>query len=211
MREHPFVSDGKVRAATRGCGVGVEAVDREKLCEAFDAAIDDLEEALRSCPDELWETSMWHVPKTDPWVWPAAGVPPVPERTEESIQQFSAFWVVAYHCLWFLDFYVDADPSGFESPEYVRDGPEEMAWPSDGAAPLAERPFPREVLLAYADHGRRRVRQRIEEVPEEEFAARCGPNHPHAGKTLRQLLDVNLAHVREHGGQMLEFVRAHAH
>lgn len=58
-------------------------------------------------------------------------------------------------------------------------------------------------------HGRRRVRERIESVPEEEFAARCASNHPHAGKTLRQLLDVNLAHVREHGARMLAFVREH--
>jgi hypothetical protein len=109
-----------------------------------------------------------------------------------------------------LDFYVTADPSGFESPEYVRGGPEEMPWPADGAAPLADRVFSKEALLAYADYGRHRVRARIESIPEEEFAARCAANHPHAGKTLRQLLDVNLAHVREHGGQMFAFVRGHS-
>lgn len=185
-----------------------KTVDRRQLCEQFDVAIDDLEAALRDCPDELWAASMWHVPRTDPWVWPAPGVEPVPERTDESIQQFSAFWVVGYHCLWFLDFYVTADPSGFESPEYIRGGPEEMAWPADGAAPFAHRVFSREDLLAYAEHGRRQVRERIESMPEEELAARCSSNHPHAGKTLRELLQVNLAHVREHGGQMLEFVRS---
>ena len=149
---------------------------------------------------------MWHVPRTDPWVWPKPGTDPVPERTDESIQQFSVFWVVAYHCLWFLEFYLSADPSGFESPEFVRGGPEEMAWPADGAAPLPDRVFARDALLAYADHGRRRVRERIMTLAEDEFEAYCPPDHPHAGKTLRELLDVNLAHVLEHGAQMLDFV-----
>lgn len=182
-------------------------MDREELCRRFDAAIDDLEEALRSCPDEQWTASVWHVPKTDPWVWPAPGVEPIPERTEESIQQFSAFWAVATHCLWFLDFYVRTDPSGFQSPEYVRGGPEELPWPADGAAPLADRVFDRSALLRYAEHGRRQVRERIETMPEEEFEQRCEPNHPHAGITLRQLLDVNLRHVIEHGAQLKEFAQ----
>ena len=186
------------------------ALDRLELCRQFDAAIDDLEQALRDCPDDMWEASMWHVPRTDPWVWPNPGTEPIPERTDESIQQFSAFWSVAYHCLWFLDFYVTANPASFESPEYVRGGPEEMAWPEDGAAPLPGPAFDRKALLAYADHGRRQVRQRIETIPDEALDARCQPGHPHAGKTLRELLDVNLAHVREHGGQMLQFVREHA-
>ncbi len=151
-------------------------VDRVDLCRRFDAAIDVLDAALRDCPDDRWEASMWHVPRTDPWVWPRPGTEPVPERTDASIQQFSAFWVTAYHCLWFLDFYVTADPAGFESPEYIRGGPEEMQWPADGAAPLADQGFPRAALLAYADHGRRQVRQRIQTAPEGEFDQRCGAN-----------------------------------
>jgi hypothetical protein len=189
--------------------MAIEVVDRDELCRQFDESIDDLVRALRDCPDDLWEASMWHVPRTDPWVWPAPGVEPVPERTDESIQQFSAVWVVGYHCLWFLDFYVTADGSGFESPDYVRGGPEEMAWPPDGAAPLADRAISRNTLLAYAEHGRVRVLDRIQDMPETEFAARCSPGHPHAGKTLLELLNVNLAHVREHAGQMLDFVRRH--
>lgn len=186
------------------------AIDRAELVSRFDAAVDRIEAALLTCPDELWEASVWHVPRTDPWVWPQPGIEPIPERTEESIQRFSAFWVVAYHCLWFLDFYVSADPTGFQSPEYVRGGPEEMQWPADGAAPLTDQVFTRDVLLAYADHGRNRVRQRIETTADAEFDERCAAGHPHAGKTLRELLDVNLAHVIEHGSQMSDFIRDRA-
>jgi hypothetical protein len=183
---------------------------RRKLCAAFDEAVDVVEGALRECPDASREASMWHVPRTDPWVWPTPDTEPVVERTDESIQRFSAFWVIAYHCLFFLDLYVTADASGFETPEYVRGGPEEMEWPEDGAAPLPGPAISRESLLAYAGHGRRRVRHSIETMTEDDFEARCPAGHPRAGQTVRELLETNLAHVREHGRQLADFVRAAA-
>jgi DinB superfamily len=149
---------------------------------------------------------MWHVPRSDPWVWPPPGTEPVPERTDESIQKFSAFANVAYHCLWFLDFYVSNDPVGFSSPEYVRGGPEELVWPADDAAPVPGHPFPREDLIRYLDHGRRQLRGRLASVSQEELTTPLPAGHPHAGKTLRQLLDVNLNHVREHGKDLADFV-----
>jgi hypothetical protein len=185
------------------------SVDRPTLTKQFEEAIDALERALHDCPQELWEASVWRVNKTDAWVWPREGVTPVPERTEESIQALSAFWAVAYHCLWFLDFYTNTG-AGFESPEYVRGGPEEQGMAADGAAPLAAPVFPREVLLRYLDYGRCKVRDTIAAVTDDELQALCPPWHPHRGKTLEQLLDVNLRHVREHGGDLLAFVQRHA-
>jgi hypothetical protein len=180
----------------------------DRLCASFEEAIKLLEAALHACPDELWETSMWHVPRTDPWVWPRPGLEPVPERTDEAIQAFSTVATIAGHCLWFLDFYVTADPSGFSTPDYVRGGPEEMPWPADGAAPLHPRAvFPRQVLLRYLDHGRTKLRRRLAGLTHDELEAVCPPGHPHAGKTLRQLLEVNLNHVRGHGGDIAAFLR----
>lgn len=184
--------------------MGIDAVDRDDLRRRFDVALDRLEGALRTCPDGRWTASVWPVPKTDPWVWPAPGVAPIPERTEESIQQFSAFWVVAYHCLWFLDFYAGLAP-GFESPEYVRGGPEELPWPTDGAAPLPDRVFGRDVLLRYLEHGRDQIRRRLTEVTDAQLAEVCPEGHPWGGATLAQLLEVNVRHVEEHGAQLAEF------
>ena len=182
-------------------------LDREALSRRFVAALDALERALLACPEELWAASVWPVRRTDPWVWPRDGVSPITERTDESIQQVSAFCNVAYHCLWFLDFYVTTDAAGFQSPEYVRGGPEEQGMAADGAVPVPLRPcYPREVLLAYLDHGRHRVLERIANATAAELAAACPRGHPHRGKSLRQLLEVNLDHVREHGGQLTAFV-----
>ncbi|HXH22331.1 MAG TPA: DinB family protein [Dehalococcoidia bacterium] len=157
-------------------------IDRSALTTEFEEAIGDLERALRECPDDLWEASAWRVKKTDAWVWPREGVTPVPERTEESIQSLSAVWVVAYHCLWFLDFYTSTG-EGFESPEYVRGGPEEQGMAADGAARLPAPVYPREVLLRYLDHGRRKVRHTIATISEEELRAVCvRPGTPTAAR-----------------------------
>jgi len=188
--------------------VGTDLIDRAGLAQDFDEAIDGLEAGLRSCPAELWQTSMWTVPRTDPWVWPKPGTDPVPERTDEAIQIFSSVANIAYHCLWFLDFYVSVEP-GFQSPDYMRGGPEEMAWPADGAAPIHDWVFPSDVLLRYLAHGRDNARQRLASVSEAELAAPCPPGHPHAGKTLSELLQVNLRHVREHGVQIHDFLVGH--
>ena len=184
-------------------------VERVALVEEYQHAIDVLEHSLRACPDELWDQSVWSVQKTDPWIWPRAGVEPVPERTEESIQRFSAFWVVAYHCLWFLDYYVTNDPKQFQSPAAVRGGPEEQGFAADGAVALPVGHFPRQVLLDYLDHCRQKVENEITGAAEADFEKPRPVNHPHAGKTYAVLLRDNLAHVREHGQQLDAFVARH--
>src|SRR5438067_10358978 len=100
------------------------SMDAPSLTAEFDVAIDDLEAALRACPDELWGSSLWEVKRTDPWIWPKNDQPE-PGRTDESIQIFSAIWTVAYHCLFYLDFYMTTDMESFETPEYIRGGVEE--------------------------------------------------------------------------------------
>ena len=183
------------------------AIERERMISGFEAAIDQIERALRDCPDEKWESSMWPVPRTDPWVWPKEGVEPVPERTDESIQRFSAFWCVAYHALWFLDFYGTVDTSNFESPDYIRGGPEELPFPAaDGAVSVPNKTWDRDALIRYAAHGRGKIRQTIESVTEAELARTTPSDHPRAGETFGEVLNVNLTHIQEHGGQMAAFV-----
>jgi hypothetical protein len=185
-------------------------IDRTALVEEYRAAIDALERTLRACPEELWDRSVWPVRTTDPWVWPAAGTEPVPERTEESIQRFSAFWVVAYHCLWFLDYYATNDAERFRSPEMVRGGPEEQGFAADGAVALPTGQVSRAVLLEYTAYCRRKVEEEIRRAAEADFRRPRPSGHPHAGETYAELLEGNLAHVREHGGQLERFLAEHA-
>ena len=181
-----------------------------QLLQEFEKAIDHLEQALRACPESLWGASLWKVKRTDAWMWPPEDREPEPERTEESIQVFSALWLVAYHCLFYLDFYLTATAANFQTPEYVRGGVEEDPINEHGAARFPDGPYSKEVLLKYLDYGRDRARKIIPAITDEEAKSVCPDWHPHAGKTLSELLRVNLAHVTEHGGQIHEFVQEHA-
>jgi hypothetical protein len=179
--------------------------DASTLAREFDDAIDVLENALRNCPDDLWAASLWEVKRTDPWIWPSKGEPE-PGRTDETIQVFSAVWMVAYHCLFYLDFYVTTDMSSFRTPEYIRGGVEEDPINEYGTARFPDAVYPRELLLRYLDHGRRRVHDVLASVTEEDLAKTCPPGHPWHGTSLADLLQVNLRHVREHGGQIAALV-----
>jgi DinB superfamily len=183
------------------------------LVREFDEAIDVLEAALRRCPEALWEASLWKVERTDPGIWPRDDQPE-PGRTDESIQVFSALWKVAYHCLFYLDWYVTTEmmampiaPGGsFATPEFIRGGVEEDPFNENWTLKLPNHVYRRELLLEYLDYGRKRARQVISSLTDDDLAKTCGPDHPHAGKTLEQLLQINLAHLREHGGQIGRFL-----
>jgi DinB family protein len=188
------------------------------LVREFDEAIDLLEAALRKCPEALWEASLWKVERTDPGMWPANDQPE-PGRTDESIQVFSALWKVAYHCLFYLDWYVTIEmmatpiaPEGFFRDTGVHSrGVEENPFNENWTLKLPNHVYRRELLLQYLDYGRARARRVISSLTDDDLAKTCGPKHPHAGKTLEQLLQINLAHLREHGGQIRGFLGKSPH
>ena len=170
----------------------------------FDRAIDRLEEALKDCPDEHWGSSLWVVKRSDPWMWPRAG--DGDGRTVEAIQVFSAFWLVAYHCLFFLDLYCWDEIGSFATPPEFANGPEDQGIDEFGAARFPNVKYSRDQLLGYVDYCRARVRKTVAELSDAQRAIRLSPGHPHGGKTFEQLLGVNLAHVREHGDQLKAFI-----
>ena len=188
------------------------SVETRSLVREFDEAIDVLEAALRKCPETLWEASLWKVERTEPGIWPRNDQPE-PGRTDGSIQVFSAVWKVAYHCLFYLDWYVTTEmmatpaaPEGsFATPEFIRGGVEEDPFNENWTLKLPDHVYRRELLLRYLDYGRARA-HRVIPLTDDDLAKTCGPHHPHAGKTLEHLLLINLAHLREHGGQIRRFL-----
>ena len=176
---------------------------REGLAE-FEAGIDVLERALRDCPDQHWDSSLWVVKRTDPWMWPREGAGD--GRTEEDIQAFSAFWLVAYHCLFFLDFYLWDGEGEWGTPAEFANGPEDQDIDEHGAARFPNDRYSREQLHGYAAYDRDRARSILANVGEAELQRRCPSGHPRAGRTFAELLDVNLAHLREHGEQLRGFL-----
>jgi hypothetical protein len=71
-------------------------IDNGMLWRQFEITIDRFGEAVRDCPDELWEKRLW---EDEPDQWVASG--------------FSTYWYLCYHTLFWLDLYLTGAEEGF--------------------------------------------------------------------------------------------------
>jgi hypothetical protein len=137
-------------------------------------------EALRDCPEELWEKNLW-ADQPDQWV--AAG--------------FSAFWYLGYHTLFWLDLYLTGAEEGFSPPapfDLVEMDPNEVL----------PRTYSRAELLTYLDYCRRKCREIIGALSSEQADRVC--RFAWGEVTFAELLLYNLRHVQEHGAQLHMFL-----
>ena len=104
------------------------------------------------------------------------------------------FWYVVYHTLFLLDLYSSDSLDGFAPPPPV--GMEELD--PDGKMP--ERPYTKDEMRAYLDHGRRKARERIENMTGEKAHRRCGIEW-HTISEAEMFL-YNMRHVQHHAAQL---------
>ena len=139
---------------------------RQLVWRQFGAAIDALEAAIRACPDSLWGDR---------------------SRRPE-------FWYVAFHTLFFLDYYSAKARDGFAPPAPF--GLEEM----DPEGVMPPRVYTREELLRYLEYGRERSREAIRRLTEESI------EHPspmsRSGLSEFELLVYGTRHVQHHSAQL---------
>ena len=140
----------------------------------FGATISMLENAIRDCPDELWREHL---------------------HSEDSQQpEFAEFWYVAYHCLFWLDFYLSDSIEGFAPP-----APFTLSEFEAGLLP--DRVYAKDELLTYLEYGRDKCRTRIETLTDEMAPQRCRLDWPEM--SIAELLLYNMRHVQEHAAQLL--------
>ncbi len=132
----------------------------------FGAAIDTLEHAIRACPDDLWSDQ----------------------------SNYHQLWYMAYHTLFWLDYYLTEDPSDFRPLEPF--GLEEL----DPSGIIPERPYRKNELLDYLGHCRNKCRVTIESMTEE--GANKLYNSGRTKLTHAELLLYNMRHVQHHAAQM---------
>lgn len=139
---------------------------KETIWSQFGAAIDALENSIRACPESLWSDQ----------------------------NRFHQLWYMAYHTLFWLDYYLTENPAEYQPPEPF--GLEEL----DPAGAMPERPYTQAELLAYLDHGRRKCRRVIREMTHEKAAG----IFPMGRKELThaELLLYNMRHVQHHTAQL---------
>jgi hypothetical protein len=68
---------------------------KTSLWQQFGAAIDTLDDALRLCPDRLWETVLWE---------------------DEEDPRYGQFWFIAYHTLFWTDLFLGGSYDDFKPP-----------------------------------------------------------------------------------------------
>jgi hypothetical protein len=117
-----------------------------------------------------------------------------PDELWSDRSQRPEFWYVVYHTLFFLDLYLYGSIEGFAPPSpFTLDE-------CDPAGLLPERPFTKDELQAYLEHGRRKCRAAIEELTDEKARERCVFGW---GETsFAELLLYNMRHVQHHAAQL---------
>jgi hypothetical protein len=109
------------------------------------------------------------------------------------------FWYLAFHALFFLDCYLSESEKSFVPPApFTLD---EL----DPAGILPERPYTKDELQKYLDHGRRKCRKVIEELTEQRGAERC--DFDWLDLTVTELLLYNMRHVQHHAAQLQLLLR----
>ncbi len=155
-------------------------ITNEMLWRQFEAAIDMFGDALRGCPDDLWESKLWD-DQPDQWV----------------AQGFSKFWYLCYHTLFWLDLYLTGAEEGFMPPE-----PFDLV--EMEANETLPRTYNREELMGYLDDCRRRCREVVLNLTDEAANRVC--QFAWGELPFAELQLYNLRHVQEHAAQLHMFL-----
>ncbi|MEZ4870591.1 MAG: DinB family protein [Caldilineaceae bacterium] len=145
------------------------------LWQQLGAAIDTLDQAIAACPDDLWQAPLW--PDDPPG--------------------YAEFWYLAYHVLFWLDFYLSGAVEGFTPPPpFTLTELDPTGFP--------ERVYEKVELQSYLTHCRRKCQSTIETLTDARAQQRCAFSWGEA--SFGELLLYNMRHVQEHAAQFNLFL-----
>jgi DinB superfamily len=174
------------------------------IAAQYRSTLDDMAIALRGCPDELWEASIYEVKKTDQWAWPPTnrdGQPfDDPAVRERKLQAMSAVWRTASHALWFTDLDLSVGDAEWAPPAPFSPGDEEGY--------VVPPTYSREEVFGYIDHCRRKVAELFGDLTDDRAAARLPEPHRNGGTSLAAVLVEGVVHLQLHSAQVRTFLRS---
>ena len=132
----------------------------------FGASIDMLEKAIDLCPSNLWNQN----------------------------KGFADFWYIAYHALFFIDFYLTASPRKFTP--FKDFGITEL----DPKGILPDKVFTKNELKTYVEHCRNKCRRTIKSIKEDSLKT----DYKFGTLELNffELILYNMRHVQHHTAQL---------
>ncbi len=122
----------------------MEKIWKASVWRQFGAAIDMLENSLRTCPDALWKETLWDEP-----LLPGA----------------ASFWNLGQHTIFWLDLYLSGTAEGFAPPP-----PFTLDELTEGKLPP---PFTRDELLGYLAYTRRKCQEIVTGLTDEQARRIC--------------------------------------
>jgi hypothetical protein len=132
----------------------------------FGAAIDMLDNAIIACPDRVWGNRVgWH-----------------------------EFWYLAYHTIFFLDYYLSDPTRPFTPPS-----PFTLS-ELDPSGVLPDRVYTKDELRSYLAHRRQKCRETIAALTEDALNRPCG--FERRDMTVAELLLYTMRHVQHHAAQL---------
>jgi hypothetical protein len=169
---------------------------RKSLSTQYVAVIADFEDTLKKCPDDRWGGSVWVVKRDDPFAWPinrgvGEGLP-----DDERLQLQSAFWNIAYHAIFHVDYYLSGGWSGDSHAP-----PEPFRGDDHHGNVLPWRAYTRDELLTYLAFCRNKAKSTLKDLSDEGAEKKV-----HQGQPFAELLIGNLLHAREHQAQLAMFL-----
>jgi hypothetical protein len=149
----------------------------------FAAAIQMMRLAIEACPDDLWD-----------------------DRADGS-----PFWHLAYHALFYTDFYLSEDEKTFRPMEYHTDKAHFL--PGDyqefgGIVATPEKAYTQAQLLDYSDHCLRKCHETFEKLTDKRALERCG--FWWYELNVGEFLLNTLRHTQHHAGQLTLLLRRRA-
>src|SRR4029079_14151088 len=121
---------------------------RTIIWQQFGAAIDDLDNALRACPDELWRARLWNEPSQEKFFLPE-------------------YWYIVYHALFWLDLYLTGAEEGFVPPAPF------LLIEQHDDGPVPDRVYTQAELEAYLQECRQKCRATIMALSDEGAQRLC--------------------------------------
>ena len=164
--------------------------------EYLDVVLPELASLVRSCPDDVWERSMWDVEKDRDWGRPPPPMLPNGEPDPRGLSAHSALWYVTTHLLLSLDHNFSARAASWEPPPPFRKG-------DDAHGRLPERTYTREEVLGYIASLQDKARATLATVAADEGAL---AGH---GRTSADWLLSGFSHSMVHFGQLQTFFWQH--
>src|SRR5258708_2709153 len=114
--------------------------------------------------------------------------------TDELWDNEKKFWYNAYHCLFYLDYYLTLEPKQFSPPA----GYSLSEFDPSGAMP--DRVYSKEELLSYLQHSRKKCHDLIANITDEIANSRWV--NEYRNYSVIEILLYNMRHVQHHAAQL---------